>query len=109
MEAWLLGTYCAGLTPGTDVHTLIGKYTVAFLKANLAGESGYQRILTPGWALTKEQYAEFFVTEKRNPHSIDLDWPDDFTYFAHQSGSAQARAEKNPKVPMPIPRVPQKR
>jgi hypothetical protein len=44
------------------------------------------------------------VTEKRNPHSIDEDWPSDFIYFMHQPGSAQARAAKEPAQRMPVPR-----
>ena len=56
----------------------------------------------PGWALTQEQYIEFFVTEKRNPQSIDEDWPSDFVYFMHQPGSAQARGPKDPATILPV-------
>jgi hypothetical protein len=37
------------------------------------------------------------VTEKRSANAINQDWPSDFLYFIHQPGSAQARAEKDPK------------
>jgi len=103
----ILGYWCQPYTPAAEVHRLVNQYTIAFLKTNLARESGYQNILTPGWALTREQYIEFFVTEKKNPHSISEDWPDLFVYFPHQSGSAQARAEKNSKATKPIPRLQQ--
>jgi hypothetical protein len=76
---------------------------VAFLKTNLAGEPGYQRVLTPGYALTSEPAVEFFVTEKRSAQSIDADWPDAFVYFAHQPGNAKAKAQKNPTSPPSVP------
>ena len=101
----ILGDICDPFTPTTEVHRLANQYTIAFLKKNLAGESGYQRILTPGWALTREPYIEFFVTEKKSPRSIKDDWPDLFIYFAHQPGSEQFLAEKNSKKPLPIPKM----
>jgi hypothetical protein len=101
----LLGIFCDGYTPFAEVHRLVNQYTIAFLKTNLAREPGYQKILTPGWALTREEFIEFFVTEKRNSHSIDEDWPDLFVYFPHQPGSAQARAEKDPKAKLAVARV----
>lgn len=103
--SFLLGLYCDGFTPSAEVHRLVNQYTIAFLKTNLAREPGYHDILTPGWALTKEQVIEFFVTERKSPRSIDADWPDLFVYFPHQPGSAQARAEKNPKATRPVPRL----
>ena len=101
---WMLDTFCTpDIIPSNIAHQLAYKYMIAFLKTNLVGVSGYQSMLTPGWALTHEQYVEFFVTEKRNPHSIDEDWPDLFIYFPHQPGSEQAKAEKDPKTLRPIP------
>jgi len=97
-----LAAACIGVTPAGVVHTLRTKFTIAFLKTNLVGETGYQRMLTPGWALTREPYTHFFVTEKRNPHSIDDDWPDHFIYFPYQSGSLQARAEKDPLLRLEV-------
>jgi len=91
--------------PEPLAYELTTQYMIAFLKANLAGEAGYQRFLTPGYAL-KEPYIEFFVTEKRNPNAIDEDyWPDEFIYFAHQPGSDHARAAKDPDQILPIPHM----
>jgi predicted dienelactone hydrolase len=99
-DMWIAGT-CAAPIPRSEVHRLISKYAIAFLKKYLAHEQGYKKILTQGYAL-KEPYIEFFVTEKRNPNSIDDDWPDHFWYFKHQPGSDMAKAEKNPTESMPI-------
>ena len=71
-----------------ETHRLINKYMVAFLTKQ-------QNILTPGHAINSEPDIEFFVTEKRNPHAIDDDYPGHFVYFMHQSGKATAKAEKN--------------
>ena len=92
-----------------EAHRLTTKYMIAFLKTNLSGEPGYQNVLTPGYALTREPAVEFFVTEKRSPASIFDDWPPDFIYFMHQPGSEQARARKDPPSPLRIPRATQKR
>ena len=35
--------------------------------------------------------------------AIDEDWPADFVYFMHQSGSEQARGPKDPAIARPIP------
>lgn len=86
------------------VHGLVAKCTAAFLKTELAGEAGYQNMLTPGWALTKEPLVEFFVTEKRNANSISEDWPGEYAYFPHQPGSVQAKALKDA-----VPKQPQRR
>jgi predicted dienelactone hydrolase len=83
--------------PQAEVERLTTMYMVAFLKDNLVGEHGYQPYLTPGYAQVNEPNIEFFVTEKRNPHAIDEDWPDDFIYFPHQPGSEQAIGPKNPQ------------
>jgi dienelactone hydrolase len=99
----ILDGMCAPFTPSTEVHRLVGQYMVAFLKTYLAGERGYQSILTPGWAQVREPLIEFFVTEKRNPNAIDEEWPADFVYFMHQPGSEQARGPKNPAVVRVVP------
>ena len=101
--AGFLSNCTPDVMPSGLAHQLTHKYMVAFLKTYLAGESGYQSMLTPGWALAREQHIEFFVTEKRSPNSIDEDWPGLFTYFPHQSGSVQARGEKDPTVKRPLP------
>jgi len=98
---WWHDNFCQTSVPSLEVQRLAAKYMVAFLKTNLAREQGYQSILTPGYALTREQFIEFFVTEKRNPSSIDDEYPDFFVYFPHQPGSEQFRAEKDPK-PAPL-------
>jgi dienelactone hydrolase len=103
--AFLEQLLCTNTTPSSEVHRLVNMYLVAFLKTNLAGEPGYQRILTPGYALPSEPLIEFFITEKRNPNAIDQDWPGTFTYFMHQPGSEQARAEKDPKSAARVRRV----
>jgi hypothetical protein len=51
----------------------------------------YQRVLTPGYALTPEVNAEFFVTERPHPQAIDVDDPW-FTYCIHRPGDATAQA-----------------
>jgi dienelactone hydrolase len=95
--------YCGAPLPTPEAHRIVTQYLVAFLKANLARESGYQHVLTPGYALTSEPMVEFFVTEKRNARAIEDDWPDDFVYFAHQPGKATATAQKNPAGLLPVP------
>jgi hypothetical protein len=101
--AWWRDNFCTPFTSTTEVHRLVGQYMVAFLKTHLMGETGYKSILTPGWAQVHEPLIEFFVTERRNPNAIDEDWPGDFVYFMHQSGSEQARGPKDPEVVRPIP------
>jgi hypothetical protein len=93
----LMATYCNTELHSFESNRLMAKYAIAFLRTVLARESGYQNILTPGYALTREQYIEFFVTEKRNPNSISENWPswpDLKTYFMHQPGSWMAKAAK---------------
>jgi hypothetical protein len=99
-----VGAFCAAPIPTSLAYELITQYMIAFLKTNLAGEQGYQNLLTPGSAL-KEPYIEFFVTEKRNPNAIDEDWPGDYLYFMHQPGSGQANAAKDPEQALPIPHL----
>lgn len=80
------GSKCIGVTSASVVHGLVAKYTAAFLKTYLAGESGYGQILTPEWTLTREPYVEFFTRERLSADSITTDWPDDSAYFQHQEG-----------------------
>lgn len=86
-------------------NRLVAKYAIAFLKTHLVGEAGYQSLMTPGAALKSSPTIEFFVTEKRNPNSIDEDWPEYFVYFPHQPGSAQFKEEKSSNKALPIPKV----
>lgn len=99
----LIDVHCSAAIPTEVAHRLITKYMIAFLKTNLAGEPGYQNILTPGYALTQEPYIEFFVTEKRNPNANHEDWPGYYMYFIHQPGNETAKAEKAPQQLLPIP------
>jgi hypothetical protein len=101
----IFDTQCTPYMPSAVANVLITQYMIAFLKTNLARVPGYQAMLTPGWTLTREPDVEFFVTERRSPQSISDDWPDDFIYFIHQPGSAQARAAREPAQLMPVPRV----
>ena len=103
--AYVLALLCDGMTPSGEVHRLVTQYTLAFLKTNLLGESGYQSMLTPGYALRREPLIEFFVTERRNPHSIGDDWPDDFIYFMHQPGHETSHAAMNSQESLPVVRA----
>ncbi len=97
-----LSSLCGVPLPTNEAHRLTTEYMTAFLKANLAGEPGYQPVLTPGYALRLGSVIEFFETEKRNPHAIDVDWPGYYAYFMRQPGSAQAKAEKDPNKVLPV-------
>jgi predicted dienelactone hydrolase len=102
---WLIDWGCAPPLPSHDGNLLVSKYAIAFLKTHLVGSPSYQSLLTPGAALKSAPKVEFFVTEKRNPNSIDEDWPGYFVYFPHQPGSQQAKAAKDSNKAMPITRV----
>jgi len=88
--------------PAAEVQRLATKYAIAFLKTQLAGESGYQHILTPGWAITSEQNIEFFRTERTNAHATEENLPcmlptcPAFGYFPNQAGSQREQAERDP-------------
>ncbi len=101
VQLWLQ-LYCTNTIPSSDAHRLVTKYMIAFLKTHLVGETGYQQILTPGWAITREQDIEFFVTERINANATDEDWPCCYMYFPNQPGSEQERAEKDPIEMLPI-------
>jgi hypothetical protein len=90
-----LSIFCAPPIPTHLAYELITQYMISFVKTNLEGEQGYQPYLTSGYAL-RDPYHEFFVTERKNPNSIDDDWPDDFIYFMHQPGNEKDRAPMNP-------------
>jgi predicted dienelactone hydrolase len=84
------GPSCTTPTTQAEVARLAAQYTVAFLKTYLVGEAGYQRILTPGWAVAKETAIRFFVTE---PTSDD---PATFLYFPYQRGGGLLEDFKEP-------------
>jgi hypothetical protein len=87
-------------TPQAEVARLAAQYTIAFLKTYLVGESGYQHILTPGWAVANEPAIRFFVTE---PTSDD---PATFLYFPYQRGGGLWEDFKEPPFDGP-PQPPQ--
>lgn len=101
----LVDAYCTPYISGAVANPIISKYMIAFIKTEIEHVTGYQALMTPGYALTQEAgLVEFFVTEKRSPQSISQDWPNDFIYFVHQPGSTEARAAKEPAQRMAVPR-----
>lgn len=91
----LAATCDARVIQPSEAFRLVTKYMIAFLTKTVIGSPGYQPILTPGYAITSEPLIEFFETEKRSPNAINEDWPDYFTYFLHQPGTADARGPKD--------------
>jgi predicted dienelactone hydrolase len=87
---WTNLPQCTTATPQAEVARLAAQYTIAFLKTYLVGQDGYQRILTPGWAITHETAIRFFVTE---PTSND---PTTFLYFPYQRGGGLLEDFKEP-------------
>jgi hypothetical protein len=77
-----------------EIGILTSQYMIAFLKTVLVGETGYQEMLTPGYALKNEPFIEFFETEKGDPNTPDEEGY--FSYFKHQSETEQAKVLKNP-------------
>lgn len=90
---------CVGTIPSAESRAIVSRYVLAFLKTQLLGGAGYQRMFTPGWALTRETRTEFFVTEKGRPKASDSEWPEFSIYFLHQPGSQQFRMEKKLAAP----------
>lgn len=92
---------CTTALPAPETQRLATKYLVAFLKTQLVGETGYQHLLTPGWALTSEPEVEFFVTERTNAHATYENLPclvptcPTFGYFTDQPGSDRAEADRD--------------
>ncbi len=77
-----------------EIGTLTSQYMVAFLKTVLVGETGYQEMLTTGYALKNEPFIEFFETEQDSSNTPDEEGY--FSYFKHQPGTEQAKALKDP-------------
>ena len=88
---------CEGVNPPSEGRAIITRYMLAFLKTQLLGETGYQQMFTPGWALTRETKIELFETEKKSPESIIGDWPVFSIYFQHQPGYQHSQANKKVK------------
>jgi hypothetical protein len=80
--------------PPEEFVNLTTQYMIAFLKTALVGETGYQEMLTPGYALENEPFIEFFETEMGSPNPRDEDAY--FSYFMHQPATIQAKALKDP-------------
>jgi predicted dienelactone hydrolase len=81
--------------PPEEFGNLTSQYMIAFLKSILAGETGYQEMLTPGYALENEPFVEFFVTEQGSSNT-----PDEagyFSYYMHQPGGERAKALQDPQ------------
>jgi dienelactone hydrolase len=87
---WTTQPWCTTATAQDEVARLAAQYTIAFLKTQLTGEPGYQRMLTPGWALANEPAIRFFLTE---PTSDD---PATFLYFPYQRGGGVREDFKEP-------------
>jgi predicted dienelactone hydrolase len=95
---------CVGMMPSAKSRAIVSRYVLAFLKTQLLGQTGYEQMFTPGWALTTETTTEFFVTEKGRPKAGDGEWPEFSIYFQHQPGSPQFRMEKKVTGPSPLSR-----
>ena len=80
--------------PPEEFSNLTTQYMIAFLKTELVRETGYQEMLTTGYALKNEPFIEFFETEPDSSNSPDEDGY--FSYFKHQPGTEQAKALKDP-------------
>jgi len=74
----------ASLTPYQTANAIVWRYTIAFLKTHLAGVHGYQHVLTPGWAVSREPFTMFFVNEKKNGRTPNTEFPDDTWFHASQ-------------------------
>jgi predicted dienelactone hydrolase len=86
--------WCSTDTPQLEVARLTAEYQLAFLATELRHTTGYQQILTPGWALTVESLVELFVTEPDgNPSGADC--AGCFRFFPHQPGSETAVARRD--------------
>jgi predicted dienelactone hydrolase len=93
--------WCSTALNQGEVNRLSAKYAIAFLKTHLAGETGYEHILTPGWALTRESNIEFFRTEP-----TDAVIPSGtFQYFAYQPGSYWFLKNRPGHTKDPVPNV----
>ena len=90
--------WCSAALPQGEANRLAATYAIAFLKTNLAGETGYQHILTPGYALTREDNIQFFVTEPKNATALGED-PTTFPYFPYQRGGVIFHADKESETP----------
>jgi predicted dienelactone hydrolase len=86
------------ITPA-EIENLVTQYMIAFFKTELARETGYKEMLTPGYAVENEPFIEFFVTEKGSSKTVDEEGY--FSYFKHQADTEQAKALKEPTWEVP--------
>jgi hypothetical protein len=72
------------------------RYAVAFLTTELVGDTTYKGMLTPGWGVSREPYAMFFVTERLNGQTPNTEFPDE-TWF-HFSQPDSSGVQNHPDV-----------
>jgi predicted dienelactone hydrolase len=92
LQTALNAPQCTTAIDQRAANRLAAQYAVAFLKTQLAGEPGYEQMLTPGWALTRETDVEFFVTEPWNANALD---DGTFLFFPHQPGRHTIKGAKD--------------
>jgi hypothetical protein len=82
--------------PNRDVHRMITKYAVAWLKAELVkdGSELSKRILTQAYVKANEPNVEIYWNEDCSPGETPQ--PGTFTYFADMAPGACAVGDKNP-------------
>jgi predicted dienelactone hydrolase len=82
-----------------EFSNLTTQYMIAFLKTVLVGEKGYEKVLTPDYALENEPFIEFFGTEEGSPdETVEKGY---FSYFKHQADAERATALKDPSLQVP--------
>jgi dienelactone hydrolase len=72
------------LTPYQTANEIVWRYTIAFLKTHLGDAHEYRHILTPGWAVSHEPFARFFVNERKNGRTPSTEFPDDTWFHVSQ-------------------------
>ena len=72
-------------TPFQTANEIMWRYAAAFLKAELAGDTMYGDLLTPGWAVAREPSVMFFLNERKNGQTLpDSEFPDDSWFHFSQ-------------------------
>ena len=56
----------------------------AEITAGLVGDHTYDRMLTPGWAVSRKPFAMFFVNERHNGQTPDAQFPDESWFHVSQ-------------------------
>jgi dienelactone hydrolase len=88
VEVQLARLHCndPAYTPYQTANEIMWRYAVAFLGTELAGDTTYKNMLTPGWAVSREPFAMFFKNERKNgqtPPPGD-DFPDESWFHVLQ-------------------------